>query len=430
MSIKIYKDVGAHSIFIEDANGAQFLNSLQASVSGGKIAITDLAKNFEIVSGVTHTEFVDYNDVQYPGNSTEVCNELNAIFQTAGTPTGNIPSITSPLEIQLTEGDSLNYELTADYGVGYEWDLSNVPGIVNVEGNVRKIIGGSYLTGGEYDIPVKAINYNGEDSKIIKLTVSSPSFPNTKSVQFDNSDWLGANAGILSPTLGRSANGSGLSDAWSISFWFKAGTSANANQTILYFGNQDTTNQGHIQIKYNGASDMRRIIMRYGSENNRLNFFTPMNSIVPGQWAHVLITYNGGTTGSASNSINSYYGRFKFFIDEVEVALVTSHNNYGYSGSIIGHNFRVGRFSNGQSLRNNCRLDELAIFNDDISSEISSLYNSGKAVDMMSLATKPEHWWRMGDGDSYPYLLDIGFQANCIFVMNNMTVVNIVNDVP
>ena len=40
-----------------------------------------------------------------------------------------------------------------------------------MEGNVRKIIGGSYLTGGEYDIPVKAINYNGEDSKIIKLTV-------------------------------------------------------------------------------------------------------------------------------------------------------------------------------------------------------------------------------------------------------------------
>ena len=72
----------------------------------------------------------------------------------------------------------------------------------------------------------------------------------------------------------------------------------------------------------------------------------------------------------------------------------------------------------------------MAVFNDDVSSLVSDIYNSGNISDLMSLSTKPEHWWRMGDGDQYPYLFDVGFQANCIFVMNNMTSADIVNDVP
>ena len=33
-TIKVFKDESANSIFIEDANGAQFLNSLQATLNG------------------------------------------------------------------------------------------------------------------------------------------------------------------------------------------------------------------------------------------------------------------------------------------------------------------------------------------------------------------------------------------------------------
>ena len=110
--------------------------------------------------------------------------------------------------------------------------------------------------------------------------------------------------------------------------------------------------------------------------------------------------------------------------------MIKSHNNYGYSGSIIGQNWRVGRYNNGQSMRNNCKVDELAVFNDDVSALASDIYNSGVPFDLMTLGTQPEHWWRMGDGDSFPYLFDVGFQANCIFIMNNMTSADIVSDTP
>ena len=86
------------------------------------------------------------------------------------------------MAVSLTEGQTLNYELLADFGVGYEWDLSNVAGITTVDFNPRKLIGGSGLAVGTYNIPVKAINYNGEDSETLVLTVTAAPFSNTKSI--------------------------------------------------------------------------------------------------------------------------------------------------------------------------------------------------------------------------------------------------------
>ena len=439
-NITIYKDNNANAIFIEDANGVQFINSLQATLLTTTVTITDLAKNIEIVSNQDHANFVDENGTTYKqisinqggnGTATEVCNLLNAIFQLSGTPSANVPVITSPLTISLVEGQTLNYELTADYGVGYEWDLSNVSGVTTVEGNVRKLIGGSSLSVGSYNIPVKAINYNGEDSETIVLTVSTPPFSNTKSVQFQQNDWLGGNAALIQ-SLERSSNGSGSSDAWSISFYFKAGTSNNQEQTILYYGSNDITNGNHIRVYWNGDNSVRqKIILRYGTDNNNLVLATPVGSVSSADgWQHFLITYNGGTTGSSSGNISDYYSRFAIYIDGVVQTTTNTNSNFGITTGLTGQNFRVGRYNTGSYMRNSCKLDELAIWDSNQSSNISSIYNSGVPFDLSTLTTEPEHWWRMGDGDTFPNLQDNGTQANCTFVMNNMTSADIVSDVP
>ena len=247
MAITIYKDDSANAIFIEDANGVQFLNSLHATSEPGEttVSITDLARNIEIVSNLDFSEFVTQNGGSYGPDAITVCNGLNTIFSAAGNDLGQVPEITSSLTASLVRGETLNYELVANFGVGYEWDLSNVPGVVTVDGNVRKLIGGSGLANGTYNIPVKAINYYGEDSETIVLTVSEPPFSNTKSVRFNTQDYLGANAALLDATLGRSGNGSGSGDAWTIAFWFKGGTST-SGQTVFYYGSNDVTNGGYI----------------------------------------------------------------------------------------------------------------------------------------------------------------------------------------
>ena len=439
-NLKIYRDINANAIFMEDANGVQFLNSLQSSVNGSKIDVIDLSKNIQIVSGINFNEFVDENDVTYEqisinnggtGTSIEVSNLLNSIFQLSGTPTNQTPTITSSLTISLVEGQTLNYELTANFGVGYEWDLSNVAGVATVEGNIRKIIGGSSLLAGVYNIPVKAINYNGEDSKTIVLTVSTPPFSNTKSVQFQQNDWLGGNAALIQ-SLERSSNGSGSADAWSISFYFKAGTSNNQEQTILYYGSNDVVNGNHIRVYWNGDNAVRqKIIFRYGTDNNNLVLATPVGSVSSSDgWQHFLITYDGGTTGASSGNISNYYSRFSIYIDGVAQTTTNTNSNFGITSGLTGQNFRVGRYNTGSYMRNSCKIDELAIWNSDQSANVSDIYNSKTPFDLSTLTTPPEHWWRMGDGDTYPSLQDSGDTGGCTFIMNNMTSADIVSDVP
>ena len=79
-------------------------------------------------------------------------------------------------------------------------------------------------------------------------------------------------------------------------------------------------------------------------------------------------------------------------------------------------------------MRDNCRVDELAVWGSDQSGNISDIYNSGSTQDLEQLDTPPSHWWRMGDGDTYPNIQDNVGTAD--FVMYNMTAADIVTDAP
>lgn len=424
MTIKVYKDSAANAIFIEDANGVQFLNSLQATVTNGSCNVHDLAKDIDIVTEQAFDQFIDENDATYGADSTEVCNALNALFSSSGTPSAEVPVITSSLTASLVQGQTLNYELTADYGVGFEWDLSSVSGVTTVDGNSRKLIGGSSLTAGTYNIPVKAINYNGEDSETLVLTVSTPPFANTKSVQFSNQDYLGANAVLVDSTLGRTGNGSGSGDAWTIAFWVKS-TNSSSGRVLFYYGSADTTNGGYIEIRLTSANKLR---LQYGSDSNHVKLLAP-TALVADTWQHVLITYDGGTTGASSGDINNYYSRFGIYVDGVSQSTNNSNSNFGWSGAISGSNLRVGKLVSGNTLSGE-KIDEFALFDSDQSANVSDIYNSGTPFDLSTLTTEPKHWWRMGDGDTYPNLQDSGTEANCTFVMYNMTSADIVSDTP
>ena len=222
MSTIIYKDEAAGAIFVQDAIGVQFLNSLQAFIvnpSDVVLSVLDVSKGIEIFSGIGFEDFVDASNVSYGADVAEVTNALNAMFQGTGS-TGDIPVITSSLSINAVEGVNINYELTVTNGVSYEW--SNLPeGLTVASGNGRLLLG-NIATSGTYTPTVKAINYFGSDTETLTITVSNPPFANTKSIRFANNDYLSGNAPLIEPTLGRSGNGSGAGDAWTVAMYFKA----------------------------------------------------------------------------------------------------------------------------------------------------------------------------------------------------------------
>ena len=119
------------------------------------------------------------------------------------------------------------------------------------------------------------------------------------------------------------------------------------------------------------------------------------------------------------------------FIDGVPQTTINTNSNFGITTGLITSELQIGRLStSGQSLRNQCKIDELAFWDSDQSANIPGIYNSGVPVDFLNLTDKPLHWNRMGDGDTYPNLLDSGTASSLIFVMQFMTSADIVNDVP
>jgi hypothetical protein len=399
------------------------VNTIHAVLESDTMSITSVAGSKTYYSNINLNN-VSIDGVTLSGTDNDKINTLNALFQNSGTSSSDAPVITSSLAVSLTEGETLNYELTADNGVGFEWDLSNVSGVTTVEGNLRKLIGGSSLAVGTYNIPVKAINYNGEDSETIVLTVSAPLFSNTKSVQLNSSDYLGANAALLDSTLGRSGNGSGSSDAWTVSFWIKP-THTTSGRVVLYYGSNDTTNGGILEIRMTNTHKLR---LQYGSANNNIKMVSA-NALANNVWQHIVYTYDGGTTGASSGSIGNYYSRFELFVDGVSQSTANTHSNYGWSGALSGQNLRIGKLISGNTLAGE-KIDELAIWDSDQTANVSSIYNGGNPFDLSTLTTEPKHWWRMGDGDTFPYLQDSGTEANCIFQMYNMTASDIVTDAP
>jgi len=383
-----------------------------------------ILKDSEKVQIDTTAANVSIDGVLLTGTTADKVNAINALVQSSGTATGNAPIITSTATLAIVEGGTLNHTLVATYGVGYEW-TSLPSGIVTVDGNIRKLIGGSSLVAGTYTFTAKAINYNGEDTQTLTLTVSAPPFSNTKSILFNNQQYMGGNAALLASTLGRTGNGSGASDAWSINFWVKCGTGSNNSQTLFYFGDNDVTNSGCINLRYLGG--LKKIRLQYGSNNNYIRLETPNYSVNASQWINVLITYDGGTTGSGSSNLSNYYSRFKIYLNGTLQTTVNSHNNFGYSNSIDSDNFRFGRLTSGSYLRG-CNLDEINIWDSDQSANVADIYNSGVVFDTMTLTNQPKHRWRFED--SYPNQLDTGTAANCIMVQYNMTSANNVNDVP
>ena len=422
---------GESVILKEGINGVRLnpytLHDLQAVLSGANIDV--LLKGSEKIQFNLAVSGVSIDGVLLTGTDQEKVNELNALLQHSGSATGSVPVITSSLAVSMTQGSTLNYELTADYGVAYEWDLSNVDGITTVDGHIRKLIGGSSLASGVYNIPVKAINYNGEDSEILVLTIDAPLFSNYKSLNFEQNDYLSGAVSEVNNIFGRASNGDG--NSWTISTYFKAGSHNNSVQTIMFAGGNNASSNPSVLLFWDGNHAGRQSIgLRYGSNYNYIKKLTPQNTVSnDGDWHHIMVTFNGGTTGNQSGQISQYYSRFKIFLDGVEQNCTNSHAAFGNASGFNVQLFRVGRWgSAGSTLRNSCRVDELAFWNSDQSANISDIYNGGAPFDLSGLNSAPLNWWRMGDEDTYPTITDNSGGTD--LTMNSMTAADIVNDTP
>jgi len=428
------------------ASGSVSGNSLTLVLSDGSsvvIDVTSLATDLDtdtdttVVSGaVSGTDLV----LTMSDSSTVTIDATNMV-------NGSVDSSAAPdvsdQVIEVTEGASINSTISLDAGsdIVQMYAETDAPSWVVLNQLTGQFLGTApaYSGGGnDYVINCKAANVIGGITNFtVTFRILEQSYTNTTSLDFENgvNSFLGANA-ASNLAMARTGNGVGSSDAWTLSMWIKPSTDT-AGQTLFYFGDNDTTNGGHIEIRKFTTNGNHRIRLRYGSGSNYIQKQTSNNNtILPAnQWHHILVSYGGGQTGASSGSLSSYYNQFKIFVDGVNVGTNNNHGNYGWSSSIDADNFRFGKYQSG-SYPKDILFNQMAIWSNDQSGNISGIYNGGNVQDLTSTTsvdgtmntdyTAPVHYYEIGN--SVTSVPDI--KNNAHMVGYNFSSSDIITDAP
>ncbi len=344
-------------------------------------------------------------------------------------PDVNFSPVVANQTATVTEGDVLNFQIVSSDNIVNQFVESDAPSwmSLNQDSGVLSGTAPSYLGTSADTIVVncKAGNaIGGTVDFTVTVTVDEIAYTNNKSINFNGSTSFFQGNPTNITALERASNGDG--NAWSISMWVKP-SSSTANQTLLVYGAGDDYNGGAITLKQSGGTSL---VLNYGTVYNNI-ILVAGNSFVANTWQHVMITFDGGTTGSVPADASNYYSRFNIYIDGVSKSSIGVASGSGYDGAISGANpsdniFRVGRASNVHNNYYDGTINQIAIWGTDETANVSTIYNSGATQDLSLLASAPAHYYEIET--SVTTISDV--TGNADLTGYNFVAANLVTDTP
>ena len=342
-------------------------------------------------------------------------------------PRTNYAPTVADQSVSVTEAETLNYQIVSSDYIVNQFVAENAPSWMTIDQNTG-VLGGvapAYAGTSADNIVVncKAGNaVGGVTNFTVTINVTEFVYTNTKSLRFaaGSNAYLVGNAANMN-VMQRATNGTGASDAWSIAMWIRPGGNS-ATSHILNYGTDSTLNAGGVMLT---QQSINNLVMTYGSGANYIGF-AAVGVFTPTQWHHVLLTYDGGTTGAASGSLSAYYSRFKLVIDGVVISPTFLQSNYGYTGSIPATNFFIGKNVFGSNPLQYARINQMAFWGSNQFANRSALYNGGATMDLTGLGTPPDHYYEIED--SVTTIEDL--TGNADLTGYNLLTTDLVNDVP
>ena len=300
--------------------------------------------------------------------------------------------------VTVTEGDVLNFQIISSENIVTHFvevdaplwmDMNQTSGVLS--GTAPAFAGTAADT---IVVNCKAGNaIGGHVDFTVTVTVAEIAYTNSKSIAMNQvNQWLQGNPTNVT-TLDRATNGDG--NAWTISMWVKPNSST-STQTLFVYGAGDDYNGGAITIKQSGGTTL---VFNYGTVYDNI-ILVAANSFVANTWQHVMITFDGGTTGSLGTESGAYYSRFNLFVDGVSKFKIGVASNGGYDGNLSGqvtsdNIFRIGRASNIHNNYSGATINQVAIWNADETANVSTIYNSGAVQDLSQLTSSPVHYYEI-----------------------------------
>jgi hypothetical protein len=185
--------------------------------------------------------------------------------------------------------------------------------------------------------------------------------------------------------------------AFSVSCWFKSNTNAGSFVVLVAKMGDGTAFQGWQLAISNGA--LYFALINDNGAGDLIAIDTNTITYRDGAWHHVVVTYDGTSLASGVT----------FYVDGSSAAATAITDNL--TASIVSTDpLRIGaRASSGSEAEFPGVIDEVAVYDKELSSaEVTAIYNSGRPNDLSLLgsSTNLQGWWRMGDGDTVPTILD------------------------
>jgi len=298
----------------------------------------------------------------------------------------------------VTEGDVLNFQIVSSDNIVNQFVEVDAPSWMSLNQDSGVLSGTApAFVGTSADtilVNCKAGNaIGGTVDFTVTITVAQVAYTNSKSLSFDgSSNWLQGNP-VNMNAMDRASNGDG--NSWSVSMWVKPNNST-ANQTLMVYGAGDDYNYGAITLKQSGGTSL---VLNYGTVYDNI-ILVVGNAFTANTWQHVMVTFDGGYTGSIPADSSVYYSEFNIYIDGVLKTPIGVASNGGYSGVISGSDpsnniFRIGRASNVHNNYYGGVINQIAIWATNEDANISTIYNGGVTQDLSLLTSAPAHYYEI-----------------------------------
>jgi len=202
----------------------------------------------------------------------------------------------------------------------------------------------------------------------------------------------------------------------SLSAWFKTEDVTSGQRYLC--GKYENPLADNKELGYCLVNDGNKIEFWVGRQESGPKKANGTTVLSASTWYHAVGTYDA-TTGIGQIYLNSVLDGSGSW----SIAPIVSSSNGFYIGCYLNDNIEEDFF--------NGKIDEISLYNDVLSlSEIQEIWNSGKPLNLAKLDSysKCVSWWRMGDTDSIPNVLDSKGDNDGTAV--NMSSANIKTDVP
>lgn len=409
--LQVYRDNAASAVIFKPATvGEQFLNALHATVNDdGTLDVVHLnsRNQAKVLLNFDHTRIRTQSGAAAGVTVEEVVDYLNSQFTPQGV-TG-VPVITSPLAVTLVEGEPLNYTITATNDPVY-FSATGLPAGLFCNNSTGAIFGSTTVVG-VAAVTLTAVNGFGASTAILTLTVEAAAgFHSTTSLRFlddvhQQHVVVATTAAIERTSL----------QAWSLSLWVYLDV---LDDWDLWSYGQNSNHTIRLGVRASGA-----IAVTFTNAHGH-TLDLSFGAITAGAWHHLVLTNSGANTPAG----------VKVYLDNVAQAQVVVANTINGAAATAG-NMRLARASGNKnaSVWLDGYMDEVAYFDTELTAgNVTTLWNGGSPGDLSLLGFVGDMklWYRMGDGDTFPTVLDASAGGLHPGTMINMTAGSLVSFVP